>query len=87
MINFGSATALTLCGMFIHLTLKSLTREKGKGKKKRVFLHAADAVRTGHKRVTIRTVDTDVVVLAVATFSEIAPTEMWIAFGVGSRYM
>ena len=36
--------------------------------------------------MTIRTIDTNVVVLAVATFSKIAPTKMWIAFGVESRY-
>ena len=53
----------------------------------RLLLHTADAARIGHNRVTICTVDTDVVVLAVATFSKIAPTEMWIAFGVGYRYL
>ena len=46
----------------------------------------ADAVQKGCKKVTIRTVDTDVVVLAVASFSKIAPDELWVAFGVGSRF-
>ena len=35
-----------------------------------IFLHAADIVRKGYKKVSIRTVDTDVVVLAVALFSQ-----------------
>ena len=52
----------------------------------RLFLHAADAVQKGRKKVTIRTVDTDVVVLAVASFSKIGPDELWIAFGVRSNF-
>ena len=36
----------------------------------RLLLHVADAVQKGCKKVTIRTVDTDVVVLAVASFSK-----------------
>ena len=34
----------------------------------------------------MRTVDTDVVVLAVASFRKIAPDELWVAFGVGSSF-
>ena len=34
----------------------------------------------------IRTVDTDVVVLAVASFNRIAPDELWVAFGVGQSF-
>jgi len=52
----------------------------------RLLLHVADAVQKGCKKVTIRTVDTDVVILAVASFSKIAPDELWIAFGVGSSF-
>ena len=52
----------------------------------RLLLHAADAVQKGCKKVTIPTVDTDVVVLAVASFSKIAPDELWVAFGVGSSF-
>ena len=36
----------------------------------------------GCRKVAICTVDTDVVVLAVASFSKIAPDELWVAFGV-----
>ena len=51
-----------------------------------LLLHAADAVHKGCMKVTIRTVDTDVVVLAVASFSKIATDELWLAFGVGSSF-
>ena len=52
----------------------------------RLLLHVADAVQNGCKKVTIRTVDTDVVVLAVASFSKIVPDELCVAFGVGSSF-
>jgi hypothetical protein len=52
----------------------------------RLLLHAADAVQKGCTKITIRTVDTDVVVLAVASFSKIGPDELWIAFGAGSSF-
>lgn len=51
----------------------------------RLLLHVSDAVKKGCKKVTIRTVDTDVVVLAVAMFSKIKPEEMWIALGSGAN--
>ncbi|KAL7373698.1 hypothetical protein ABVT39_012891 [Epinephelus coioides] len=44
-----------------------------------LLLHVSDAVQKGCKKVTIRTVDTKVVVLAVAMFRKIKPEEMWIA--------
>ena len=34
----------------------------------------------------LRTVDTDVVVLSVATFRSLNVVDMWIAFGVGSQF-
>ncbi|QQP49586.1 uncharacterized protein LOC103506659 [Caligus rogercresseyi] len=52
----------------------------------RLLLHISDAVQKGLKKVTIRTVDTDVVVLAVALFRRIKPEEMWIAFGGGTSF-
>ena len=33
----------------------------------------------------IRTVDTDVVVLAIANFYKISASELWIAFGTGKQ--
>ena len=47
----------------------------------RMLLHVKNAVQCGHQKVTIRTVDTDVVVLAISTFNEVQATELWIAFG------
>ena len=45
-----------------------------------------DAVQKGCEKVTICTVDTDMVKLAVTSFSKIAPDKLWVAFGVGSRF-
>ena len=55
----------------------------------RVLLHVADAVQNGMREMAIRTVDTDVVVLAVASFNNINPDELWIALRTGSslRYI
>ena len=52
----------------------------------RIFLHLEDAVHQGHSRVSIRTVDTDVVVLAVASAQWLDIDELWIAFGVGKNF-
>jgi len=52
----------------------------------RLFLHVADAVQKGRKRVTVRSVDTDVVVLAVASFEKVGAEEMWVAFGSGTNF-
>ena len=47
----------------------------------RLILNSADALLKGHRRVSIRTVDTDLLVLAVASFDKIKPDE----FGTGSH--
>ena len=52
----------------------------------RLILHAADAVVQGKRRVTDRTVDTNVVVLAATFFSQMKPDEMWIAFSTGKNF-
>lgn len=51
----------------------------------RMILHAADAAKT-LKHVMIRTVDTDVVVLAVSFFEQLHLDTLWIAFGVGKNF-
>ena len=51
-----------------------------------LFLHASDAVRKGYKKLSVRTVDTDVVILVISTFSEINPDELWLSFGTGSNF-
>ena len=52
----------------------------------RLLLHAKDAVQHGCERIMIRTVDTDVVVLAVALYLPIHASELWISFGVGDNF-
>ena len=52
----------------------------------RFILHAADAVVQGKRRVSVRTVDADVVVLAATFFSQMKPDEMWIQFSTGKNF-
>lgn len=51
----------------------------------RLLVHVADAVRAGHTKVIIRTVDTDVVVIAVACCNHLTCAELWLAFGAGKH--
>ncbi|EDO43913.1 predicted protein [Nematostella vectensis] len=60
----------------------------------RMFLHVAHALSSGSTRVVLRTVDTDVLVIAVAYFQKLqmlsqASVELWLAFGTGAylRYI
>ena len=48
----------------------------------RMFLHAADAAQRGNDKILIRTVDTDVVILAVAATQRLS-VKIWLAFGTG----
>ena len=48
-----------------------------------MFVHAADAVNQGCQKIMIRTVDTDVVTIAVSVIPSINITELWVAFGTG----
>ena len=43
-------------------------------------------VRKRRPTLLLHVADTDVVVLAVASFNKIAPDELWVAFGAGSRF-
>ena len=52
----------------------------------RMLLHAADGVTQGMKRITIKTVDTDVVVLAVGQANRIQCEQLNIAFGTGKSF-
>ena len=51
-----------------------------------MILHLQDAVNVGYNKVILRTVDTDVVVLAVAATVEIDIQELWVAFGTGRHF-
>jgi len=50
------------------------------------MLHALDASKEGFKKVMVRTVDTDVVVLAITYFAQLSLDELWIAFGCGKSF-
>ena len=52
----------------------------------RILLHVAHCAQQGYKRIAIRTVDTDVVVLAVGYFLSLDIEELWINFGVRKNY-
>jgi len=47
----------------------------------RILIHVEDAVKQGNTKVTIRTVDTDVVVLAVTSAQHLNIPGLWVAFG------
>ena len=52
----------------------------------RMILHAADAGHRGLRRIMIKTVDTDVVILAIANIQNISCDELWLAFGAGKHF-
>ena len=52
----------------------------------RILLHVAHCARQGLQKVVIRTVDTDVVVLAIGHFLALRLDELWVSFGVGTHF-
>lgn len=53
----------------------------------RLFVHVSDAVNAGHTKVIIRTVDSDIVVLAAAFFANNDQIqELYIAYGTKKNY-
>ncbi|KAG1679198.1 putative RNA polymerase II subunit B1 CTD phosphatase RPAP2 [Nymphon striatum] len=53
----------------------------------RMLLYVSHSARHGHNKIMIRTVDTDVVVLAVSVVQHLQPEkELWIAFGTGKEF-
>ena len=52
----------------------------------RLFLHVKDASRNGYSKFAIRTVDTDVVIIALGLFEKLNTQELWIAFGTGKHF-
>ena len=53
----------------------------------RIFIHVKHASARGLKKVlNCRTVDTDVVVLAIAYAKQLELQELWITFGVGNHF-
>ena len=52
----------------------------------RIFLHIFDAAHQGHSNIYIRTVDSDIVVIAVSHFTSMRLTELWVGFGSGKTF-
>ena len=53
----------------------------------RMLLHVSHAANHGHHKILIKTVDTDVVVLAVSVAQGLLPEhELWLAFGTGKSF-
>lgn len=52
----------------------------------RIMVHCKDAVLKGHTSITIRTVDSDVVSIAISMHDCIGAEELWIAFGTGKKF-
>ena len=52
----------------------------------RMIVHVADAVDKGRNSTMIRTVDTDVAVLAVAAVHTLGIKELWVSFGTGKNH-
>ena len=52
----------------------------------RLMLYLNHAAQNGHRKAYIRTVDTDVVVLAMAHFNQLDLTELWVGLGTGKHF-
>ena len=51
----------------------------------RIFLHLAHASGQGHHTEYVRTVDSDIVVLAIRFFPTLGLVELWVGFGSGKK--
>ena len=52
----------------------------------RILLYVAHCARPGLRKLVIRTVDTDVVVLAIWHSSALRLDELWVRFGVDTHF-
>ncbi|GFO12519.1 hypothetical protein PoB_003902400 [Plakobranchus ocellatus] len=80
----------TTCGQNVlcsrvHTDISSLAPCTHEEADTRMLLHALDSANKEHRRIMLRTVDTDVLVLAVLTAVCLADTEIWVAFGTGKH--
>ena len=69
--------------------LENLTNCNHEEADTRIFVHAKDAYFKGYNSILIRTVDTDVVILAINVLNHIPLNQLWIHFSVGknARYI
>jgi len=49
----------------------------------RMFLHAKHAADSGHRNISVKTVDSDVVAIAITMFEYVNVDQFWIEFGNG----
>lgn len=64
-----------------------ISTQMGNHTDSRMLLHIAHAARNGPHKIMIQTVDTDVVVIAVAVAQTLQPDdELWLAFGTGKSF-
>ena len=52
----------------------------------RMILHAADGTKQRYKNILIRTVDSDVVVLAISFANRIECEKLTVTFGIGKSF-
>ena len=52
----------------------------------RLFLHAMEAAREGLSKLMVKTVDTDVVVIAISVYRRLGVEELWVEFGAGMHH-
>lgn len=56
----------------------------------RILVHVSDALKTGAKTISVRTVDTDVAVILIGHYHDLCDAygsfDLWIAFGMGKSY-
>lgn len=81
---FSTCGEKVLCSR-VHQDVSSLSPCNHEEADTRMFLHVMDAAEKGYRRLMLRTVDTDVVVLAVSTVVLLENTQLWIAFGTGKH--
>ena len=74
--------ALSSANRFEMNTLEPCSHEEADT---RLMLHALDATLCGHRRIQVRSNDSDVVVLAISVASSISIDELWVAYGTGKH--
>ena len=52
----------------------------------RILLHLANAAVQGHSKAYVRTVDSDIVVLALRFFDTLGLSELWVGFRTRKKY-
>ena len=89
-IQFPGVEVVTTSGIEVlsssPVETEGLTACNHKEADKRIFIHVKHASAKGLKKVLITTVDTDVVVLAIAYAKQLELQELWIAFGIGNHF-